>query len=59
MFRVRTAFLWVWLVTGYSLVVWVGHGLQSCGLGMGSISFYVWLRVGFWLRFVGLGWVLV
>ena len=43
MFRVRT-FLWVGLVTGYSLVGWVGHGFNI---------FLGWVRVenyGFGLR---------
>ena len=50
MFRVRTPFLWVELGMDYSFIGWVG-------LGRGS--FQVWVRVGFGLRFVGLGWVSV
>ena len=41
MFRVRTAFLWVRLGTGYSLVGWVGTGYSLVG----------WIRVQFHFKY--------
>ena len=38
MFRIRTQFLSVGLGTGYYLVGWVGHGLQSCGLDSARVT---------------------
>jgi len=52
MFWVRTPFLWVGLGTGYSLVGWVGHGLNIIFI-MGT----GWIRVRIYGFGLGVDWV--